>query len=248
MKINQKFFGKDLANDRNRYLKILFAFFSELGIEEDYLVNMLNKKTKKFFHDLLHVIIFYQYAEKVIDERDDIIRPVLLICLIDAIEDKKLQLIQKLENFFCRLDNEDKIYLIDRIKKLTKYRGKINSRKLYHDLIIRHRIYKNFARDAIYKDVDPQLKYLNRYIKKLAVHLYGIRNYVLHESRQVLYAMNMDEELNILPSSLFNYKADKKIGITKKKIKKGFMLWSNIAFLEYRKIIKRGVIIKLKIN
>jgi len=228
------------------YLKTVLAFFSEIGFDkEDELIKLLNKLRHKYVDKLLHALIFYQYSEKVIKERDDILRPVLLICLIDAVEEGEL-LSEKIKIFFRRLDNKDKLYLLNHLK-ILKGRGKNRGfKRTYDDLIKRNKFFKYF-RDVNYEKIDPNSKEINTYVDKVAKHFYYIRNEVLHEARQILYAPNINEEYTSNQLSFFTYKIRPKIKKGEKNIKKKRVL-SNINFLKFRKIVKKGILKKIAKN
>ena len=231
---------KTIAN-KERYLEIVLDFFSEIGFNKrEELIKLLNKLSCKRVDELLHALIFYQYSEKVINKRDDILRPVLLICLIDAVEGREQPLREKIKIFFGRLDNKDKLYLLNHLK-ILKGRGKDRGfKKIYDDLIKKNKVFK-YSGNVDYEKVDPNFEEINTYINEVAKHFYYIRNEVLHEAKQILYTPNISEEYKSNQLSFFAYKIKPNKRKGEKNIKKKRVL-SNINFLEFKKIIKKGVL------
>lgn len=230
------------------YIKRALQFFSEIGVnyrERDNFIKSLKKLKGLYAADLLIAISFSRYCEKIIDEKDDLLRPVLLICLINAVEESPLHLKNKLRSFFKRLDNEDKLYLLNNFRILRGRGDNREFRRVYHDLIQRHRTYKclqSYQQISIdYEKVNEDLSKINKYIEILADHFYHIRNCTLHELREISSLASFDETWKMM-ASVHSFYIPFKPG--KKYIRTHYFV-SSIHSEEFSKIIKRGILKKI---
>ncbi|MBU2539782.1 hypothetical protein KJ786_01310 [Patescibacteria group bacterium] len=224
--------------DKNIYLNYALEFFKDVGLKDrDTLIRHLNKLKGVYVKKLLFALAFYQYLEKKIEKNEEIIRAVFLICLIDGVENERC-LIDDIKVFFRRLEEKDKLYLLNNLK--IYYRKQ--HRKVYHDLIMKS-MYRSF-RDIEYEVVDRELKSINKYLDKVAQHFYRVRNFVLHEAMPVTALARIDEKYGLV--SVFSGYLYKKNYRNLKSRKRHCNFFSEIEISEFQNIIKRGVINKIK--
>lgn len=233
---------KWLSNEtRESYLKIALEFFREINFDNrNEFVKLLNRQRVKYVNDLLFALLFYQYFEKNIDEDDVILRPVFLICLIDGIEEEKSPLLD-VQKFFRNLANKDKVYLLNNLETLQGKGKDKHLERIYYDLIRKNKIYDH---NTNYEEIDNGFKEINKYTDKLAEHFCNVRHFVLHEAKPITSAALIDKTYG-LSTTISSYK--KKTTIRKghiKKIHHSFL--TRVEISELRKIIKRGILKKIK--
>jgi hypothetical protein len=246
MKLKPTAFKKFLLakGKEDLYLDMAIDFFAEVAFnDKQRLIKYLNKFKGNYVTNLLFAIWFYQYCEKVISQDDKVLKPVLLICLIDAVEEKK-NISQDLVNFFINIRDEDKLYLINNFEVLKGKGERKKYQKLFDDLIKRNRIWRRFD-SADYRDIDKDLKHIDRYMKIFSEHLAQIRNYVLHEARSVMSFAFKDAAFDYaLAVVAFSHPKRnlKRTRTTQKHV------WTRIDFIEFRRIVKRGILNKIITN
>jgi len=228
------------------YIDRFFKFFNEVGLnnDRDALIKSLKKLKGTYVANLLIAISFAQYCEKVIEEKDDLLKPVLLICLINAIEEKT-KLKDNLVDFFKRLDDKDKLYLLNNFLILKGRGEKRQFKRVYDDLIRKHKIYRSIPlyESVDYQVVDKSLRKINCYMEIIADHFYHVRNCTLHEFKSATSVTTFDETWKQMISVHSFYVPFQ----PQKKNRRIRCFVSDIDSVEFRRIIKRGILKKINV-
>lgn len=238
--LDKRILKKLPAEVRREYLDQASRFYLPLKLPREELLALFNGvRSKELAQRFLFNIRMFQYCDQQINPEDNILRSVLIVSMLEAVESSVSGGSQKsasaIEAGLLRLDISDKQVLISRYEYLRKCRGKTSFYKLYHEDILK-------SDSPLWVDVEPQEigmsdKKVNRYLKKVATILWEARCFVLHEFMHSSFTTRKDEFGNpVMLFSFFEINRNKK----KSKLKK-LHLHTSLSTEDFIIVMKRAI-------